>query len=74
MIAEIRKHLDKTPFQPFSIRIADGHKYPVPTLDHVYLPPGGAWVVVSDDEGVVAVLPAPLISGLVHKPQQATPE
>jgi hypothetical protein len=31
-----------------------------------YLPPTGGRVVVSDDEGVVVVLPGLLISGLVH--------
>ena len=67
MIGDIRKHLEMTPFVPFSIRTADGHEYRVPTTDHVYLPPGGARVVVSDDEGVVVVLPGLLISGLVHR-------
>ena len=32
----------------------------------LYLPPGSTRVVVADDEGVVTVLPALLISGLVH--------
>lgn len=66
MIADIRKHLEVTPFVPFRIRIADGHEYFVPTVDHIYLPPGSTRVVVADDEGVVTVLPALLISGLVH--------
>jgi len=54
--------------KPFRIRIADGHEYPVPTVDHIYLPPGSARVVVSDDAGSVAVLPALLISGLLIAP------
>ena len=66
MTGDIRKHLDIVPFVPFSIRTADGHEYSVPTLDHIYLPPTGGRVVVSDDEGVVVVLPGLLISGLVH--------
>jgi hypothetical protein len=68
MIGDIRKHLAITPFAPFRIRTADGQEYPVPTLDHIYLPPGSTRVVVSDDEGVVAVLPALLISGILHAP------
>lgn len=67
MIADIRKHLAVAPFSPFAIRTADGQEYPVPTLDHIYLPPGGQRVVVSDDQGIVAVLPALLISGLIHR-------
>lgn len=67
MTGDIRKHLEVSPFVPFAIRTADGHEYPVPTLDHIYLPPTGGRVVVSDDEGIVVVLPGLLISGLVHK-------
>jgi hypothetical protein len=66
MIADIRKHLALSPFIPFSLRTADGRKYPVPTSDHIYLPPAGQRVVVSDDQGLVVVLPALMISGLVH--------
>jgi hypothetical protein len=68
MIGDIRKHIEISPFVPFRIRIADGHEYPVPTLDHIYLPPGSARVVVSDDAGSVVVLPALLISGLLIAP------
>ena len=67
MIGDIRKHLEITPFVPFSVRLADGREYPVPTIDHIYLPPTGARVVISDDQGIVVVLPALLISGLVHQ-------
>lgn len=66
MIADIRKHLEVTPFVPFTLRTADGWEYPVPTFDHIYLPPSGGRVVVSDDDGIVVVLPSLLISGLVQ--------
>jgi hypothetical protein len=66
MTGDIRKHLQVAPFVPFAVRTADGHKYPVPTIDHIYLPPAGGRVVISDDEGVVVVLPGLLISGLLH--------
>ena len=66
MVGDIRKHLAVTPFVPFRIRIADGHEYFVPTVDHIYLPPGSTRVVVADDDGVVSVLPALLITGLIH--------
>ena len=64
MIGDIRKHLEITPFVPFRLRTADGREYPVPTIDHIYLPPNSGRVVVADDEGFVAVLPALLISGI----------
>jgi hypothetical protein len=63
---DIRKHLEITPFVPFSVRTSDGREYLVPTIDHIYLPPSGGRVVISDDQGVVVVLPGLMISGLVH--------
>lgn len=66
MTGDIRKHLEITPFVPFSVRTADGREYPVPTIDHIYLPPIGGRVIISDDEGVVSVLPGLLISGVLH--------
>jgi hypothetical protein len=66
MTGDIRRHLETVPFVPFSIRTADGREYPVPTIDHIYLPPTGGRVVISDHEGTVIVLPGLLISGLVH--------
>ena len=66
MTGDIRKHLEVTPFVPFAVRTADRREYAVPTVDHIYLPPTGGRVVISDDEGVVVVLPGLMISGLVH--------
>ncbi len=73
MIDAIRKHLEMTPFMPFRVRTSDGHEYPVPTIDHIYLPPGSAWVIVSDDDGIVAVLPTRQVSGLLHAPNAPEP-
>jgi hypothetical protein len=66
MTGYIRKRLQLTPFVPFAIRTADGHEYAVPPVDHIYLPPAGGRVVISDDAGVVVVLPGLMISGVVH--------
>jgi hypothetical protein len=66
MTGDIRKHLQITPFVPFSVRTSDGREYSVPTIDHIYLPPLGGRVVISDDQGVVVVLPGLMITGLVH--------
>jgi hypothetical protein len=66
MPSDIRKHLEIVPFVPFAVRTADGREYPVPTIDHIYLPPQGGGVVISDHEGIVVVLPGLFISALVH--------
>jgi hypothetical protein len=71
MTPDIRKRLEEVPFVPFSIRMSDGREYSVPTLDHVYIPPGGTRVVVSDDKGIVSLLPALHISGVIQKPNGA---
>ncbi len=76
MIGDIRKHLEVTPFIPFAVRTADGREYSVPTMDHIYLPPAGSRVIISDDKGEIVVLPALMISGLVDSPngQDNTPK
>ena len=66
MTGDIRKHLEISPFVPFIVRTSYGREYPVPTIDHIYLPPSGGRVVISDYAGVVVVLPGLMISGLVH--------
>jgi hypothetical protein len=66
MLAEIRSLLAVTPFRPFAVRIADGHEYPVPTIDHIYLPPGARGVIISDDKGVTVSFPAFYVTGLVQ--------
>jgi len=65
VIGDIRKHLEKIPFEPFTVRTADGQSYAVPTRDHIWLPPKSARVFVADDDGYSAILPALLISGLI---------
>lgn len=74
IIADITRHLDYTPFQPFTLRIADGHEYPVPTIDHIYLPPGGKQVIIADDEGVTVAIPALLITGFVRESPESQPQ
>ena len=65
MIEDIRRHLAVSPFVPFRVRTTDGHEYPVPTLDHIYLSPSGG-VVISDDKAIVVLIPSLHISGLLH--------
>jgi hypothetical protein len=65
MLTDIRLRLAAAPFVPFSIRMADGREYAVPTVDHIFLPLGNTRVVVTDDDGATTVLSALLISGIV---------
>ena len=66
IVAEIKKHLELTPFRPFSVRTGDGHEYLVPAEDHIYISPGATGVIIADDKGVTVMVPGRLVSGLVR--------
>jgi hypothetical protein len=51
---------------PFSLRMADGHEYPVPHRDYIFLPPRGHFVIVADDEGRAHYLPLLTMTGLIY--------
>lgn len=59
MIKEIEELASRVPFEPFSIQTSDGGQYRVPTLDHIWFPPGTRRVGVLSDKGAIAIL-APL--------------
>ena len=56
MIEDVRSQLNRIPFAPFLIRTSDGYVYSMPTVDHVYITPRGNRVVVTADDGAVAIL------------------
>ena len=56
MIADIREHLEASPFEAFTIVTSSGRRYPVPSADHAGLNPQGTRVVVwFDDDASVTV-------------------
>ena len=67
MIADVRREITRVPFAPFSIRTSDGHEYQVPTVDYVYITPRGDRVVVSADDGGVAILGPLHIAAVVQQ-------
>jgi len=42
----IREAISAQPFQPFTVRMADGNAYPVPARDFVSLSPNGRTLVI----------------------------
>ena len=62
MIGDIRKHLEKAPFMPFTIHMGDGRAIHVPTRDHIALTP--LRVIVTHDDNSWDVLPGLLMAGL----------
>jgi len=57
---------------PFTLHMADGKEYRVPHRDYIFLPPRAAFVVVSDDQGHVFVLPLLTMTGLSCETADAT--
>ena len=66
--------MDRSPIEaavernlPFTLHMADGKEYRVPHRDYIFLPPKAAFVVVSDDQGHVFVLPLLTMTGLSYE-------
>jgi hypothetical protein len=72
MTAEIKERLGAQPFVPFTIRMADGREYAVPTPDHAHVSPQGRRVAVFAEDDRQFILPASLISGVGVDSEQAT--
>ena len=65
MIADdIRKLLIARPFVPFTVHVADGRQFHVPTFEHAHVLPRGNRVDVYTDDNSTNFLPTLLISGL----------
>ncbi len=60
-IAGVREALHKQPFEPFTIRLADGRGLPVPHRDFVALTPRRA-IVVAEDGSWSVVEPLLIVS------------
>ncbi len=62
MIGDIRNHLGKQPFVPFTIQMADGWTTRVPTRDQILVVNSGPIVALNNEDH--DRLPALLMSGL----------
>jgi hypothetical protein len=64
MVIDVRERLDARPFVPFTIHIADGREFRVPSPDHAHVWPSRARVSIYTDQGLECILPGLLISGV----------
>jgi len=55
---------------PFTLLMADGKEYRVPHRDYISLSPGGAVVVVYDDQDHVWVLPLLSMTGISYRTEE----
>ena len=72
MTADIREKLEERPFVPFTIHVADGRMFPVPTPDYAHVQPNRARVIVFTENGALHVLAGLLISGITVDSEQST--
>jgi hypothetical protein len=73
MTAAIRQHLQAQPFVPFTIHVADGRKYHVPTPDHAHVSPESGRLSIYTDDEREFILPALLTSGLALDASHSQP-
>lgn len=64
IVDDIRALLYARPFVAFTIHVADGREFHVPTPDHAHVLPRGNRVDAYTDEGRSHFLPTLLISGV----------
>jgi hypothetical protein len=72
MTGDIRQHLAAQPFIPFTVHVADGREYRIPTPDHAHVYPTGGRVSIYTDDEREFILPALLISGVALDNVQAS--
>jgi hypothetical protein len=62
-VAGIREAREKSPFEPFTVRLADGRALPVPHREFISVSPGGRRVIVyGKDDSVAMVEPLLIVS------------
>jgi hypothetical protein len=64
MIIDVRERLGARPFVPFTIHVADGREFRVPSPDHAHVWPSRARVSIYTDQGLECILPGLLIGGV----------
>ncbi|HEV7401946.1 MAG TPA: hypothetical protein VGO11_03435 [Chthoniobacteraceae bacterium] len=68
MTSDIRQYLEAHPFVPFTVHVADGREYRIPTPDHAHVHPNGVRVSIFTDDDRQFILPEALLSGLALDP------
>jgi len=58
----IKEAINAQPFQPFTVRVADGNAYPVPARDSVSLQPNGRTLLIWGEAGKIKLLDSMLVT------------
>jgi hypothetical protein len=63
-IEQVRTTLHASPFQPFTVRMADGRQFPVPHPDFLNLSPTGRTAVIFHPDGSASIVDLLLMTEL----------
>ena len=58
----INEAVKATPFRPFTVKMADGSSYPVPSSDHASLSPSGRTLIIYYDDDRMKILDVMMIT------------
>jgi hypothetical protein len=67
-LEQFRDVMDKTPFQPFVIHMADGRSLPVVSREYIMSSPTGRTVAVYKPDGVCSIIDLLLVNELEVQP------
>jgi hypothetical protein len=70
-VEQLRRTLHASPFQPFTIRMAYGRKFPIPHPDFLALSPTGRTAAIYDSEGLASIVDLLLMTELELTPSPA---
>ena len=73
MIDEIRQRLEARPFEPFTVYVADGREYLIPSAGHAHIHPNGMRVSVWTDDNRQYTLPLRQLSGVLGSAEMPEP-
>jgi hypothetical protein len=65
---QLQRHIRKSPFTPFVIRIADGHELPIPHPEFIAHAPGAHTAAVALPDGTIETIDLLLVTALVEQP------
>ncbi len=67
-IEQLRTTHRASPFQPFTIRMADGRQFPIPHPDFLSMSPSGRTAVIFHEDGSASVVDLLLMTELELSP------
>ena len=65
----LKATIDKSPFRPFKLHIADGRDVEVPSADHISLDPRGRNALIWADNGAYRIVDIMLVTEIELAPE-----